>query len=77
MTYQTAHEDRERERIARTMTTCPVCGEPKTVGAIVCWGACWRAPGWGLKQSKAPAGVWLAYQATFPICEPVRAIEEG
>ena len=58
MTYETTHEDRERERGAREATTCPACGCAKQHGAVVCWGACWRGPA-GLKYSNLPAGVWL------------------
>lgn len=60
-TYETTHDDRERERLARAQTMCPTCGQPKQVGPVVCWGECWRGPD-GLKDSPLPAGVWLDRQ---------------
>lgn len=71
LTYATTHEDRERERTARAMTACPTCGRPKTVGAVVCWGECWRGVD-GLKASPLPAGVWLDRQPWLLLDEAVR-----
>ena len=62
-TYETTEADRERERVARAMTECPACERPKAVGAVVCWGACWRGPD-GLKDSPLPAGAWLSLKRT-------------
>ena len=49
------------ETIARMMTTCPKCGEPKQAGEhsqIVCWGECWRGEN-GLKYTQLDTEQWL------------------
>ena len=50
------------EAEARAMHTCPVCLEPKSAGAVVCWGACWRSRT-GLKYTAMTTDQWLARYA--------------
>lgn len=47
---------------ARMMTTCPVCGEPKSSGQTVCWGDCWRSTN-GLKYTQLETEQWLKENA--------------
>ncbi len=46
------------EDMARKQTACPVCGAPKAIGALMCWGTCWRGPR-GLKHSGLSFAEWL------------------
>lgn len=45
------------EQEARKLLMCPVCGKPKTTGAVVCWGNCYRGKN-GYKYSSLPFEMW-------------------
>lgn len=46
------------EEEARALHFCPSCGEEKSVGAVVCWGDCWRGEQ-GLKYSGMSIKAWF------------------
>lgn len=54
------------EKQARKMETCPICGDKKSVGAVVCWGDCYRGVN-GFKNTSLSFNEWIEKATTKKI----------